>query len=171
MLFPEVFFVIEFLILFKSLCMFICFNASYFLQNLPEGAAVGVDTWCISIDTAKKWEQAFAKKQQKLVPTSTNLVDEVWKNRPPMKINPVLVHPLQFAGLSVADKLNVLREKLEKEKARGIIFTTLDEVVSQPYKLLTLVSCLTCKLLLDILFDHLVEHFCEGCVVVQYSWE
>lgn len=98
-------------------------------------------------------------------------MDEVWKNRPPMKINPVLVHPLQFAGLSVADKLNVLREKLEKEKARGIIFTTLDEVVSQPYKLLTLVSCLTCKLLLDILFDHLVEHFCEGCVVVQYSWE
>lgn len=56
-----------------------------------------------------------------------NLVDEVWKDRPPVEINPVIVHPLEFAGRSVEEKLKDLRQKLIQEKARGIIFTALDE--------------------------------------------
>ncbi|XP_028775617.1 aminopeptidase P1 isoform X2 [Neltuma alba] len=97
-------------------------------DNLPKDASIGVDPWCISIDTAQRWERAFAAKQQKLVQTTKNLVDEVWINRPPAEVNAVMVHPLEFAGRSVADKLKFLREKLVVEKARGIIFTVLDEV-------------------------------------------
>ncbi|KAK4416527.1 Aminopeptidase P1 [Sesamum alatum] len=97
-------------------------------DNLPIEAAIGVDPWCISVDTAQKWERAFSKKQQKLIQTTTNLVDQVWTSRPPPSINPVVVHPLEFAGRSVEDKLKDLREKLVQEKARAIILTTLDEV-------------------------------------------
>ncbi|KAE7999887.1 hypothetical protein FH972_004276 [Carpinus fangiana] len=97
-------------------------------DNLPKEAAIGVDPWCVSVDTAQRWERAFAKKRQKLVETIKDLVDEVWKNRPPLEINPVIIHPLEFAGCSVMDKLNDLREKLIQEKARGIIITALDEV-------------------------------------------
>jgi Xaa-Pro aminopeptidase len=82
----------------------------------------------VSVDTAQRWERAFAKKRQKLVETTKDLVDEVWKNRPPLEINPVIIHPLEFAGCSVMDKLHDLREKLIQEKARGIIITALDEV-------------------------------------------
>lgn len=95
---------------------------------MPKDASIGVDPWCISIDTAQRWERAFTVKQQKLVQTIKNLVDEVWTNRPPAKTNAVNVHPLEFAGRSIADKLKFLREKLVLEKARGIIFTALDEV-------------------------------------------
>ncbi|KAK1439119.1 hypothetical protein QVD17_04934 [Tagetes erecta] len=98
-------------------------------NNLPEDSAVGIDFWCISVDTAQKWKSLFAKKQQNLVPTTRNLVDEVWKDQPQAEINPVHVHPLKFSGRSVSDKLRDLRESLKKEKARGIIITTLDEVV------------------------------------------
>ena len=97
------------------------------LQNLPKDGAIGVDPWCVSVDTAQRWEGAFLKKGQKLVQTSTNLVDEVWRNRPPPQINPVSVHDLKFAGRSVTDKLNDLRVKLTQEKARGIVITALDE--------------------------------------------
>ncbi|XP_026456149.1 aminopeptidase P1-like [Papaver somniferum] len=101
---------------------------TWLADNLPNYATVGVDPWCVSVDTAQRWENAFAKKQLKLVQLGTNLVDEVWENRPPPEVNPVIVQPLEFAGRSVAEKLKDLREKLLKEKARGIIFTTLDEV-------------------------------------------
>ncbi|KAH7851788.1 hypothetical protein Vadar_016508 [Vaccinium darrowii] len=97
-------------------------------DNLPKDAAVGVDPWCVSVDTAQKWEHAFSKKQQKLVQTCTNLVDEVWKNRPPAQNNPVNVHPLEFAGRTVADKLKNLRQKLREEEAWAIIIKTLDEL-------------------------------------------
>ena len=82
----------------------------------------------MSVDTAQKWIHAFAKKQQKLVQTTTNLVDEVWKNRPPTEINPVIIHPLEYTGCSVEDKLKTLRAKLSQEKAHGLIVTGLDEV-------------------------------------------
>ncbi|XP_057498646.1 aminopeptidase P1 [Actinidia eriantha] len=97
-------------------------------DNLQKDAAVGIDPWCVSVDTAQQWEHAFAKKQQKLVQTCTNLVDEVWKTRPPFQINPVNIHPLEFAGRTVADKLKNLREKLKEVEAHAIIITTLDEV-------------------------------------------
>ncbi|XP_019423460.1 PREDICTED: probable Xaa-Pro aminopeptidase P [Lupinus angustifolius] len=97
-------------------------------DNLPKDASIGVDTWCISIDTAQRWERAFSGKQQKLVETTKNLVDEVWINRPPAEINAVTIQPLKFAGRSVGDKLKDLRKKLVQEQARGIIFTALDEV-------------------------------------------
>lgn len=95
---------------------------------MPKDAAIGVDPWCISIDTAQRWQRAFAEKQQKLVRTTKNLVDEVWTNRPPAEIDAVVVQPLKFAGRSVADKLKDLRKKLVQEHAWGIIFTALDEV-------------------------------------------
>ncbi|KAF4380638.1 hypothetical protein F8388_016992 [Cannabis sativa] len=97
-------------------------------DNLPEDAAVGIDPWCISIDTAQRWEHGFVKKGQKLVQTSTNLVDEVWKNRPPVELNPVNVQPMEYAGRSVDEKLKDLRQNLAQQTARGIIFTSLDEV-------------------------------------------
>ncbi|XP_027360008.1 aminopeptidase P1 isoform X1 [Abrus precatorius] len=97
-------------------------------DNLRKDASIGVDPWCISIDTAQRWERAFAGKQQRLVQTTKNLVDEVWINRPPAEINAVIVHPLKFAGRSVANKLKDLRKKLVQDQARGIIFTALDEV-------------------------------------------
>ncbi|KAF5765109.1 putative xaa-Pro aminopeptidase [Helianthus annuus] len=97
--------------------------------TLPEASAIGIDFWCISAETAQKWKSLFAKKQQNLVPTTRNLVDEVWKDQPQAEINPVHVHPLKFSGRSVSDKLKDLRDNLKKEKARGIIVTSLDEVV------------------------------------------
>ncbi|KAF5182460.1 Aminopeptidase p1 [Thalictrum thalictroides] len=97
-------------------------------DNLPDDATIGIDPWCVSVDTAQRWENIFSRKQQKLVQLSVNLVDEVWKSRPLAEVNPVIVHPIEFAGRSVSDKLKDLREKLAKVKAHGIIFTTLDEV-------------------------------------------
>ncbi|GJY70949.1 probable Xaa-Pro aminopeptidase P [Tanacetum coccineum] len=102
---------------------------SWISINLPQDSAIGIDFWCISAETAQRWKNLFAKKQQNLIPTTRNLVDEVWKDQPQAEINPVHVHPVKFSGRSVSDKLKDLRDNLKKENARGIIITTLDEVV------------------------------------------
>uniref|UniRef100_A0A803KVX7 Xaa-Pro aminopeptidase P n=1 Tax=Chenopodium quinoa TaxID=63459 RepID=A0A803KVX7_CHEQI len=97
-------------------------------DNLPEEAAIGIDPWSVSIDTAQRWERALEKKQQKLISTSNNLVDQIWNDRPEAKVNPVKVQPLEFAGRTVAEKLQDLRRKLMQEKAHSIIISALDEV-------------------------------------------
>ena len=90
----------------------------------------------MSVETAQRWEHAFSRSKQKFIQLSTNLVVEVWKARPPAEILPVVVHPLEFTGRSVAEKLKDLREKLRQENASGIIITALDEVSSSPFILM-----------------------------------
>lgn len=124
---------------------------------MPEEAAIGVDPWCVSVDTAQRWERSFAKKQQKLVQTAKNLVDEVWKSRPLAETNAVIIHPLEFSGRSVADKLKDLRERLIKEKARGIIITGLDEVSLFPSLSDIFITCVLLRLKFLPQFEPLIR--------------
>ncbi|XP_071722446.1 aminopeptidase P1 [Rutidosis leptorrhynchoides] len=101
---------------------------AWMAENLPKEARIGIDPWCVSIDTAQRWESAFGPRQQKLVQTTTNLVDEVWKDQPAAETNPVTVQTLEFSGRSVGDKLKDLREKLIEKNSHSIVITALDEV-------------------------------------------
>ena len=67
-----------------------------------EEGAVGADPRLISIDFADGWA-ASGCLPLRLVPG--NLVDAVWKKRPPVSSNGVLPHPLALSGERVADKL------------------------------------------------------------------
>ncbi|CAL4992867.1 unnamed protein product [Urochloa decumbens] len=101
---------------------------AWIADNLEDEAVIGINPWCISVDSAQRYEHAFSKKHQTLFQLSSDLVDEVWKDRPPVEPRPVIVHPVEFAGRSVSEKINELREKLVHEKASAIIITALDEV-------------------------------------------
>lgn len=92
---------------------------------------MGVDPWCISVDTANRWEQAISKQSQKVVPLKHNLVDAVWESRPSATIVPVTVHPLEYTGRSATEKIAELRANLLKENASAMIVSTLDEVSVQ----------------------------------------
>ncbi|CAN6381430.1 unnamed protein product [Urochloa humidicola] len=101
---------------------------AWIADNLEDEAVIGINPWCISVDSAQRYEHAFSKKHQSLFQLSSDLVDEVWKDRPPVEPRPVIVHPVEFAGRSVSEKIKELREKLVHEKASAIIITALDEV-------------------------------------------
>ncbi|KAM5576246.1 hypothetical protein ABKV19_007222 [Rosa sericea] len=97
-------------------------------QLMRMGEDPAVDVWMADTPhrngsaLLSRINRSFVKNQQKLVQASTNLVDEV------QEINPVVIHPLEFAGRSVADKLKDVRKKLVQVKAHSIIISALDEV-------------------------------------------
>uniref|UniRef100_A0A0D6R2D6 Xaa-Pro aminopeptidase n=1 Tax=Araucaria cunninghamii TaxID=56994 RepID=A0A0D6R2D6_ARACU len=101
---------------------------TWIADNLDKDATIGVDPWCMSVDTAHRWQQAFLKKEQKLVQLEKNLIDEIWKERPLPEALPICIQPLEFAGCSVKQKLDNLRANLDQEKAEALIVTALDEV-------------------------------------------
>jgi len=64
-----------------------------------------------------------------LVTLDINLVDKVWgESRPPLPLSPFRVHPLEYAGKSVAEKVGEIRKEMESKKATMSIFCTLDDV-------------------------------------------
>ena len=81
--------------------------------HLPEGA-VGADPRLISIDFADGWA-ASGCLPLRLV--TGNLVDAVWKKRPPVSSNGVLPHPLALSGERVADKLARVGAKVREVDA------------------------------------------------------
>jgi len=58
-----------------------------------------------------------------------NLVDVVWGSaRPPRPQNPIFHLDVQYAGANHAIKLTRVREELERQKARALVVSMLDEV-------------------------------------------
>ena len=113
---------------------------------------------------------------------SANPVDEVWgPARPDAPAEKVRVHPLSLAGVSAAEKLAAVREKLGESEAQVMVVSALDEVcyllnlrgadiAHNPVALsYVLVSADACTLFVEKakLSDEVVSYLSENGVVVE----
>ncbi|KAL0343325.1 UNVERIFIED_CONTAM: Aminopeptidase P1 [Sesamum angustifolium] len=91
-------------------------------DNLPTEAAIGVDPWCISVDTAQKWERALLRT--KLIQTTSNLVAWLYNIRgSDVPYNPV-AHAYAIVTLAAAffyvDKRKISSEVSSYMEKNGI---------------------------------------------------
>lgn len=97
-------------------------------SGLAPGAKVGVDPTTVSLSSLKQWEKQLKEASLTVERLEQNLVDLLWVYRPSPPKTSTCVQPESLAGRSVGEKLEELREVLEKEKAGGLVVTALDEV-------------------------------------------
>lgn len=97
------------------------------LANLPSGSRIGLDPSLISIGDHNTILPTLSKDST-LVPISTNLVDEIWADKPKRPAEPIVVHE-KHAGKSMQEKLEEIRKDLRKKKENwGIVVGLLDEI-------------------------------------------
>lgn len=97
----------------------------YVAHHLPKDCRVGVDATTLSIADA----QDLIGHHVHLVPTSGNLVDQVWSDqRPARPANPIFEHPNQYSGLPATSKIARLRESFKEHQAQALVVAALDEV-------------------------------------------
>ena len=78
---------------------------------------------------ARVLSEALKSVQSTLVPVHENPVDKAWgAARPGPPMDPVFTHPTQFAGKSLAAKLEDLRKYIEGKNAYGVVVSALDEI-------------------------------------------
>lgn len=103
----------------------------WLVTNLPEGARVGLDPFCHTVDGLNKLKAKLEASGLELVPllADGNLVDAAWgAERPALPDTPLRVHALEWAGQSVQQKLSEVRQQLAAAKADCLLANTLDEV-------------------------------------------
>lgn len=61
-------------------------------------------------------------------PPSSNLVDGIWPDQPPVPCQPVRVHPVKYAGVAVPDKLVAVRKLIVDARACSLVVMAMDEV-------------------------------------------
>ncbi len=97
-------------------------------NNMPEGGKLGFDPWLLTIRDADSFDAACRKAGAELVALDSNPVDAIWADRPPAPNRPVVQQPLQFAGVSAADKLRAVANGLKERGARACVLTQTDAV-------------------------------------------
>lgn len=81
-------------------------------RHLGAGARIGCDPTLHSIDEYSRWQRASAGAGFAWCDVIDNPLDPIWLERPPAPASPVVIQPLEFAGLSATDKLAQLTRQL-----------------------------------------------------------
>jgi Xaa-Pro aminopeptidase len=101
----------------------------WLIKNLAQGARIGINGNLFSIDQYRSLEKALAQAGLKLISLDQDPIDLVWgRDRPKLPPTPVRIHPQTFAGETVQDKLDRLRQRFKAEKVQGLLVTALDEI-------------------------------------------
>ena len=101
---------------------------SEFLKtNLPDGGVLGMDGRVVNTGIGRAFEKIVKEKDGSLA-LGKDLVDEIWTERPLLAAPKVWILGDEFAGESVASKVQRLREEMKKYEAGLHVMSTLDDI-------------------------------------------
>ncbi|KAG8722591.1 hypothetical protein FRC08_018463 [Ceratobasidium sp. 394] len=100
----------------------------FLAKKLPKGTKIGIDPTLISVSDATSLKTSLTPRSSSLVPISRNLIDTIWTSRPPRPANPIHPLPIEYSGAPAAEKLAVIRAKIGRAGAAGVVVSLLDEV-------------------------------------------
>lgn len=95
----------------------------YLEKNVKEGQTVGFDGSVVDAAFGRKLEKQFLLSYDK------DVADAIWRDRPPIPATKVWVVSDRICGMSVSQKLALVREKLDAEGAGHLILSKLDDIM------------------------------------------
>jgi Xaa-Pro aminopeptidase len=109
-------------------------------QQHKKPIRIGMDPFVHPASFAKEVDDAmsdsvknenFEESPGSLIIEAENLVDIIWDSdgiRPPLPTSPFRVHPAEYAGKTVIEKVELIRTAMSKKKATAVVLCTLDDV-------------------------------------------
>ncbi|MEW9804924.1 aminopeptidase P family protein [Mesorhizobium sp. ZMM04-5] len=91
--------------------------------NLGKGARLAFDPWLHTIAEVEALTEAAGKVGAVLAPVEANPIDALWDSRPNPPLEPVEIHPIEFAGELARDKLARLAEAISGDGATHAVLT------------------------------------------------
>ena len=79
---------------------------------LPDGGRIGYDPWLHSVAWLERQNSLLKHHKIEWVAVEHNLVDSIWADQPAPPDKPAFFWPLDYAGVSVGDKIVAVRERL-----------------------------------------------------------
>lgn len=99
----------------------------FLAEMLPVHGIIGFDGRTVTAAYVERLLQKAAGKQV-TVAAGEDLVDEIWKDRPPVSKEPVWELSVEYAGVSREDKLADIHRQMEQDGTDALLLTTLDEI-------------------------------------------
>ena len=99
----------------------------YLTAHLSENMTIGVDGRCLSASFMEELNAALGNTKIQVV-YEKDLVGEMWEDRPALSKTPAWFLDDESCGASFKEKLAVIREEMEKNNAKSLLLTSLDEI-------------------------------------------
>ncbi len=97
---------------------------AWIASQLENGQTLALDGMITSEAFVRQMKKAFGEKEIKI--QDRDLVSGNWVDRPAVPATECYVHDIAYTGLSAAQKLEQVREKLRKAEATALLITRLD---------------------------------------------
>ena len=101
--------------------------AQFLIAELKPGEAVGIDAAVFSTRAALTLREELAAAGIELKYIADPMT-EIWSDRPAIPQDPIVVHPLRYAGKPTTEKLEEIRRALAAQGAESIFVSQLDEI-------------------------------------------
>ena len=98
----------------------------YLADKIPEGGKVGFDGRVLSMNEGKEYEDALSPKNIS-IDYEEDLIDQIWKDRPPLSDKPAFFLEEKYSGESSAHKLERVRKIMKDNGATVHIIASLDD--------------------------------------------
>ena len=99
----------------------------YLEKTLTGGMTLGFDGRCVGAKEAEELQKKLSAKGVKLN-GEYDLVGQVWETRPALSCRPVWEMDVRWCGVTRADKLAAVREKMLEKKADVLLLASLDDI-------------------------------------------
>jgi Xaa-Pro aminopeptidase len=96
---------------------------SWITKHLKAGDRLGFDPWLHTSAAAERLAAACTKAGAELVAVDSNPVDAIWTERPAPPVAPVSIHVPRYAGEAEAEKLDRIRQELEKLGSDALVLS------------------------------------------------
>ena len=102
--------------------------SAWIAANAGRDARIGYDTRLFTLTTVEALAKALTEAGIVLSPLDDNLVDAIWPDRPAPPQGQVTPHPLEFAGVTSAEKLADVQAVLVKAGEDALLLTRPDSI-------------------------------------------
>lgn len=89
---------------------------------------IGVDGMCLPLSEVEELKTDLQRLGGINVRTNFDVLNRIWTDRPSVPLNPVEIHPIEYAGESAHDKIERIRHELLRLGAGGMLVTQLDDI-------------------------------------------
>jgi len=99
----------------------------WLLENLQAENTIGANAALYSVKMWKEYEDRLMEKDM-ILKSSSDITKRIWKDRPIIPSTPVFVHETSYAGLTPAEKLEQIRQKMCEKSIDQYLLSALDSI-------------------------------------------
>jgi Xaa-Pro aminopeptidase len=102
--------------------------ADWLSENIDQGSLIALDGRLFSITRIRRIKKALEGKNIS-IDTDSDLITDLWSDRPPLPTSPAFDHPVKFSGKNRSEKLGDLRNEMKRMKVDYHLLTSPDDIM------------------------------------------